>query len=75
MEMLYSDLWVNEGNPKGSPLLIKEEEALYPRYKALKEAINSGVELPALELTYIQMIQSPNSPNVLLQRLAQLLPI
>lgn len=39
--MLYSDLWVNEGKPAGSPLLIKEEEALYQGYKALKEAINS----------------------------------
>jgi hypothetical protein len=40
MGMLYSDLWVNEGKPAGSPLLIKEEEALYQGYKALKEAIN-----------------------------------
>lgn len=39
--MLYSDLWVNEGKPTGSPLLVKEEEALYHGYKALKEAINS----------------------------------
>jgi hypothetical protein len=41
MGMLYSDLWVNEGKPAGSPLLVKEEEALYQGYKALKEAINS----------------------------------
>jgi hypothetical protein len=41
MGMLYSDLWVNEGKPAGSPLLIKEEEALYQGYAALKEAINS----------------------------------
>lgn len=39
--MLYSDLWVNEGKPEGSPLLVKEEEALYQAYRALKEAINS----------------------------------
>jgi hypothetical protein len=40
MGMLYSDRWVNEGKPAGSPLLIQEEEALYLGYKALKEAIN-----------------------------------
>ena len=39
--MLYSDLWVNEGKPAGSPLLVKEEEALYQGYTALKEAINN----------------------------------
>ncbi len=39
--MLYSDLWVNQGKPDGSPLLVKEEEALYEGYKALKEAINN----------------------------------
>jgi len=39
--MLYSDLWVNQGKPVNSPLLVKEEEALYQGYKALKEAINS----------------------------------
>jgi len=38
--MLYSDLWVNQGKPANSPLLVKEEEALYRGYKALKEAIN-----------------------------------
>jgi hypothetical protein len=38
--MLYSDLWVNQGKPAGSPLLMQEEEALYRGYKALKEAIN-----------------------------------
>ena len=38
--MLYSDLWVNQGKPGGSPLLVQEEEALYQGYKALKEAIN-----------------------------------
>lgn len=38
--MLYSDQWVNEGKPEASPLLLKEEEALYEGYKALKEAIN-----------------------------------
>ncbi len=41
MGMLYSDRWVNEGKPANSPLLPKEEEALYLGYKALKEAINS----------------------------------
>ena len=41
MGMLYSDLWVNEGKPANSPLLVQEEEALYQGYKALKEAINS----------------------------------
>lgn len=39
--MLYSDQWVNEGKPAESPLLIREEEALYQGYKALKEAINN----------------------------------
>jgi len=39
--MLYSDLWVNEGKPVDSPLLVKEEEALYEGYRALKEAINN----------------------------------
>jgi hypothetical protein len=29
MGMLYSDLWVNQGKPANSPLLIREEEALY----------------------------------------------
>lgn len=41
MGMLYSDLWVNAGKPADSPLLVKEEEALYQGYKALKEAINN----------------------------------
>jgi len=41
MGMLYSDLWVNQGKPAGSPLLVQEEEALYQSYKALKEAINN----------------------------------
>ena len=41
MGMLYSDLWVNQGKPAGSPLLLQEEEALYQGYKALKEAINN----------------------------------
>jgi hypothetical protein len=39
--MRYSDLWVNEGKPENSSLLVQEEEALYLGYKALKEAINS----------------------------------
>lgn len=39
--MLYSDLWVNEGKPADSLLLVKEEEALYEGYRALKEAINN----------------------------------
>ena len=39
MGMLYSDLWVNEGKPAGSPLLAQEEEALYKSYMLLKEAI------------------------------------
>jgi hypothetical protein len=39
--MLYSDLWVNEGKPADSPLLVKEEDALYEGYRALKEAINN----------------------------------
>lgn len=38
--MLYSDLWVNKGKPADSHLLVREEEALYEGYKALKEAIN-----------------------------------
>jgi hypothetical protein len=41
MGMLYSDLWVNAGKPADSPLLVKEEEALYEGYRALKEAINN----------------------------------
>lgn len=41
MGMLYSDLWVNAGKPADSPLLMKEEEALYKGYSALKEAINN----------------------------------
>lgn len=41
MGMLYSDLWVNQGKSADSLLLVKEEEALYEGYKALKEAINS----------------------------------
>jgi hypothetical protein len=41
MGMLYSDLWVNEGKPVDSPLLVKEEEALYKSYAALKEAIST----------------------------------
>jgi len=41
MGMLYSDRWVNEGKPANSPLLAKEEQALYLGYKALKAAINS----------------------------------
>jgi hypothetical protein len=39
--MLYSDLWVNQGKPANSPLLIQEEEALYQAYQSLKEAINN----------------------------------
>jgi len=39
--MLYSDLWVNQGKPAGSPLLVEEEAALYQGYRALKEAINN----------------------------------
>lgn len=39
--MLYSDLWVHQGKPADSPLLVDEEEALYQSYKALKEAINN----------------------------------
>lgn len=39
MGMLYSDLWVNDGKVDGSPLLVKEEEALYQSYVLLKEAI------------------------------------
>ena len=38
--MLYSDLWVNAGKPKSSPLLAQEEEALFQGYAALKQAIN-----------------------------------
>lgn len=41
MGMLYSDLWVNQGKPAGSSLLIQEEEELYKGYQALKEAINN----------------------------------
>ena len=39
MGMLYSDLWVNEGKPENSPLLVREQEALYKSYLLLKEAI------------------------------------
>lgn len=41
MGMLYSDLWVNEGKPQASPLLVREEEALYKSYLALKELIST----------------------------------
>jgi hypothetical protein len=41
MGMLYSDLWVNQGKPAASPLLMQEEEELYLGYKALKEVINN----------------------------------
>ena len=44
MGMLFSDRWVNEGKSANSPLLAKEEEALYLGYKALKAAINSEEE-------------------------------
>lgn len=39
--MLYSDLWVNAGKPKDSPLLAQEEEALYQSYVMLKQAIRA----------------------------------
>ena len=39
--MLYSDIWVNQGKPADSPLLVEEEEDLYKCYKALKVAINN----------------------------------
>jgi hypothetical protein len=39
--MLYSDLWVNAGQPKDSPLLAQEEAALLKSYAELKEAILS----------------------------------
>ena len=39
MGMLYSDLWVKEGKAEDSPLLVKEEEALYQSYQVLKKAI------------------------------------
>ena len=39
MGMLYSDLWVNDGKKKDSPLLVKEEIVLYNSYMLLKEAI------------------------------------
>jgi hypothetical protein len=39
--MLYSDLWVNEGKPDDSLMLLQEEEELYFGYKALNEAVNS----------------------------------
>lgn len=41
MGMLYSDLWVNQGKPPDSPLLVQEEQALFQGYQALKAAINS----------------------------------
>jgi len=41
MGMLCSDLWVNAGKPKDSPLLVQEEEALYQSYVLLKQAISA----------------------------------
>ena len=37
--MLYSDLWVNAGKLKDSPLLAQEEETLYQSYLSLKKVI------------------------------------
>jgi hypothetical protein len=37
--MLYSDLWVNEGKLDDSPLLAREEQALYQSYVALQQAL------------------------------------
>jgi hypothetical protein len=37
--MLYSDRWVNAGQPGNSPLLIQEEEELVEGYAALRAAI------------------------------------
>ena len=39
--MLYSDLWVNAGKQKDSPLLAQEEAALFQSYADLKAAILS----------------------------------
>ena len=33
--------WAYEVKPQASPLLVKEEKALYQGYKALQEAINN----------------------------------
>jgi hypothetical protein len=38
--MLYSDLWVNAGEPENSPLLVQEEEALFQSYMALKGVVS-----------------------------------
>jgi hypothetical protein len=37
--MLYSDRWVNEGQPANSPLLAQEEDALVKAYTALREVV------------------------------------
>jgi hypothetical protein len=42
--MLYSDLWVNAGKPKGSPLLMQEEEELVKAYTALNQVIREKGE-------------------------------
>lgn len=39
--MIYSDRWVNEGRPAGSPLLAQEKEALFKSYTALREAVSA----------------------------------
>jgi hypothetical protein len=40
--MLYSDQWVNAGKDPKSPLLVKEEEALFQSYVLLKQAIGKS---------------------------------
>ncbi len=37
--MLYSDYWVNQGKPVGSPLLAQEEDELCQSYQTLRAAI------------------------------------
>ena len=37
--MLYSDRWVNEGQPANSPLLAQEEDELVKAYTALREVV------------------------------------
>jgi hypothetical protein len=39
--MLYSDLWVNEGQPSDSPYLQREEEELARGYSLLQASLNS----------------------------------
>jgi hypothetical protein len=44
--MLYSDLWVNDGQEASSPLLAQEEEELVKAYTALRAAVGQPGDRP-----------------------------